>query len=762
MKKKTFFLLTLVVVVSLSKLFSQDPIIGDWKGVSKNKKQEFEIIFHISKNSDNYITTMDIPKHGAIDIKIKETKFIGSKIILKMSENGVLFEGELKDNVIKGLFSMGEDKADLLLNKFENKLPGNTSLVSADEELKKLENYDKGNYKYQVSDYFSRPKATSFRLSPKGKYLSYKEKGSNNKTNVYVKEISTGKVKMAIEEKKELIATYGWINENRLVFFMDKGGDENYHVFATNIDGSNTKDLTPFEGVKASIISLLEEDEDHVIIYMNKNNRQVMEPYKLNVSTGELVQLFKNEDMNNPISDFKFDRLGELRAYTKVINGIENEIYYKDLKTGEFNLIKRLKWYDSFSIIDFNYTSKNKNEAYIVSNLDSDKSRILLYDLKENKILKELYSNPSFDVNGISIAKKNRNYEIDIFYYVGDRAEIVPVSKMAKDIYSLMKKEFGDKDFRIVSSDDDENTMLITVNSDKLYGKYYIYDVKNKKITLLYDLMPQLREEDMVEMRPIKFKSRDGFTIYGYITLPKESSGGKKVPLIVNPHGGPQGVRDYWGFNPEVQLFASRGYATLQVNFRISGGYGKKFLREGFKQVGRKVMDDIEDGVKYCLEQGWVDESKIAIYGASHGGYATLMGLIKTPDLYSCGVDYVGVSNIETLFSSIPEYWKPYKKMLYEVWYDLDDPEELKIAKSVSPINQVDKIKKPVFVVQGANDPRVNIAESDQIVSVLRKKGFYTPYMVKYNEGHGFRREENSLELYKYMLGFFRKNFNKE
>jgi dipeptidyl aminopeptidase/acylaminoacyl peptidase len=271
--------------------------------------------------------------------------------------------------------------------------------------------------------------------------------------------------------------------------------------------------------------------------------------------------------------------------------------------------------------------------------------------------------------------------------------------------------------------------------------------------------MPQLKEADMAEMRPITFKSRDGLTIHGYITLPKAALESKKVPLIVNPHGGPQGIRDSWGFNPETQLFASRGYATLQVNFRISGGYGKEFLRAGFKQVGRKVMDDVEDGVKYIIEQEWIDKDKIAIYGGSHGGYATLMGLVKTPDLYVCGVDYVGISSIFTFFQSVPEYWKPLITMAKEIWYDVDDPTEAEIAKEVSPIFQIDKIKKPLFVVQGANDPRVNINESDQIVVKLREKGFAVPYMVKYNEGHGYGREENRMDLYKSMLGFFAKNF---
>jgi len=380
----------------------------------------------------------------------------------------------------------------------------------------------------------------------------------------------------------------------------------------------------------------------------------------------------------------------------------------------------------------------------------------VLYDFKKNAIVKEVFSNPDYDASTMSRSRK-RNYEIDYFAYNGEKYVITPVSDFFKSFTKQMEKEFPGKEFYVVDSDDDENTFLIVVQSDKLYGTYYQYDNKTKQFSLLYDLMPQLKEADMAEMRPITFTSRDGLTIHGYITLPKEALAGEKVPLVVNPHGGPQGIRDEWGFNPETQLFASRGYATLQVNFRISGGYGKEFLKAGFKQVGRKVMDDVEDGVKYVIEQGWVDKDKMAIYGGSHGGYATLMGLVKTPDLYACGVDYVGVSNIFTFMNSIPEYWKPYLDMLKEIWYDIDNEEEAVIAREASPAYQIDKIKSPLFVVQGANDPRVNINESDQIVEKLRAKGVDVPYMVKYNEGHGFAHEENSIDFYKAMLGFLAK-----
>lgn len=639
-------------------------------------------------------------------------------------------------------------------------LPGDATLPSTKGSLEKLISYDTGDFKYKVEDYFARPKASQFKISPDGNFLSYKEKDKDKKNHVYVKDLKTGKVTKAIEEKEDLVKSYGWLNKKRLFFTQDKGGNENLHLYAADIDGGNLKDLTPFDGVTLGSVKLI-KDTDFVVLTMNKNNKQIFEPYKINFVTGEIIQLYENKDVNSPIDDYIFDKDGNLRGYIVLENGLTTKTYYKDLKTEKFNLIKSTDWSDTFSIIDFNDHSKNKDEAYIVTNLDSDKTKIVLYDLKKNEAIKDIYSNPVYDVSSIRVAGKNRNYELDYISYNGVKNETVPVSTFYKEVDAQLKPQFGDKEFSVVSSDDNNEKLLVVVGSDKLYGTYYEYDTKTKQTKLLYNLMPQLKEEDMAEMRPIEFKSRDGLTIYGYITLPKAALEGKKVPLVVNPHGGPQGIRDDWGFNPEAQLFASRGYATLQVNFRISGGYGKKFQKAGYKQIGRKAMDDVEDGVKYAIQQGWVDKDKIAIYGGSHGGYATLMGLIKTPDLYTCGVDYVGVSNIFTFFDSFPEYWKPYKEMVKQIWYDLDNPEEAKIAKEVSPVFQIDKIKKPLFVVQGANDPRVNINESDQIVKAMRAKGFEIPYMVKYDEGHGFGKEQNRLELYKYMLGFFAENFNK-
>lgn len=745
----------LFAVIATTMMVNAQQIDGDWKGILSVQGVDMELIFHLAAEEGTLSGTMDVPMQGAAGIEVDRVELSGNSVTLKVSAAQISYNGELQGDSIVGIYAQGGMSLPLTLKRFENKLPGNQALVSSDEELQELRGYDKGAYKYSVSDYFARPKASSFRLSPNGRYLSYMEK-DGLKNHVYIKEITTGEVTRVIEEKEEPIKGYGWVNDGRLFYVMDNGGNENYHIYAADIDGSNSLDLTPFENVRAGILSLLKEQKDYIIISMNKDNPQVFEPYKLNVVTGDLDKLYENSDPANPIQGYDFDKEGTLRGYTRMVNGVEMEFYYKNLDTGTFELKKKMNWDDSFGIIAFNYNSPDPDDAYVISNLDSDKTAVVLYDLKNNNRIKEIFSQPQYDVSDMGLSRK-RNFEIDYFSYQGEKKVMVPVSDLYKAIDAGVKKHFPGKIYGVADHDDEENTFLIILQSDKLYGTYYEYKVNTGEFKLLYDLMPQLKEEDMAEMRPITFQSRDGLTLHGYITLPKEALQGKSVPMVVNPHGGAQGIRDSWGFNPEAQLFASRGYATLQVNFRISGGYGKAFLRAGFKQIGRKVMDDVEDGVRYAIAQGWADEDKIAIYGGSHGGYATLMGLVKTPELYICGVDYVGISNIETFFASFPEYWKPLTEMAKQIWYDLDDPAEREIARKVSPLYQIDKIVKPVFVVQGANDPRVNINESDQIVTALREKGLYVPYMVKYNEGHGFYREENRMDFYSTMLGFLAK-----
>lgn len=731
-------------------------VTGSWKGTLNVQGTEMPLIFNVSETEGAYSSTMDSPSQGATDIPMDETTFENNELTLVFKQAGIKYVGTLEESTMTGTFYQGGMEFPLTLEKTEKTIPGNPELPSSDEELDALAALDVGDYKYTIEDYFAKPKASTFRFSPDGKYLSYREKDENGKRHIYVKNIATGEAKRIIEEKEELVRGYGWINNERLIYTMDQGGDENYHVYVVGIDGNDQKDLTPYDGVRAEFSDLLKEDKDHIIVQMNKNKPEVFEPFKVNVVTGETEQLYKNEDAANPIADYNFDKDGNLKAFTKMRDGVEKDIYYAN-EAGEFEILKSLNWKDAFSIVQFDYATENPHDAYVVSNLESDKSEIVRYDLKEDKVIEKVFSNENYDVSDLGVSRK-RNYELDYVSYEGEKGVIVPVSKQYTKLHKKFTKKFGDKQYIVADVTDEEDKYLLYVTSDKLYGKYFSYDVEKDAFKEVFDLMPQLKEEDMAEMRPITFESRDGLTLNGYITLPEAALKGEKVPVIVNPHGGPQGIRDSWGFNPEAQLFASRGYATLQVNFRISGGYGKKFLESGFKQIGRKAMDDVEDGLQYVVDQGWVDKDRAAIYGGSHGGYAVLRGLTKTPDLYACGVDYVGVSNLFTFMKTIPPYWKPYLKIIKEIWYDEDIAEEKEIMNEVSPVFQIDKIKKPLFVVQGANDPRVNIDESDQIVSALRAEGFDVPYMVKYDEGHGFGKEENSIELYKAMMGFYAKH----
>lgn len=632
---------------------------------------------------------------------------------------------------------------------------GNINLPSSDQEMVDLAKKEKGTYKYSVSDYFRHPEQSAFKFSPNGRYISYSEKSSNNKSHVYVKNTETNEIRRVIEEKNELIRGYGWITDSILIYVQDKGGDENYHIFSINIDGTNAKELTPFDGVKVDILlTKIENEPNSLIVSMNKENPSISEPYKINIKTGELKKLFTNADIENPITSYCFDKNGFLKVYFKIENETDNILYYRESETKPFVKTLITTWKQTFNIIDFNYSTSNPNDAYIATNLESNTTEIVLYDFKEKKIVEKLFANPYFDVEELGISKL-RNYELDYYSFEGEKVELIPISETYKKLIAKFNNYFPNKEVTITDYTEDETKYLLYISSDKLYGKYFFYDAKKDQFKEIINLFPQLHEEDMAEMKPIQFMSRDGILVHGYLTIPKNASKNQKVALIVNPHGGPYGVRDSWGFNPETQLFASRGYATLQVNYRGSGGYGKAFSSAGNKQIGRNMLNDLEDGVAFVKTMDFIDPQKVAIYGGSYGGLATLGSLVKTPDLFKCGVDYVGVSNLFTFFNSIPEYWKPYIAQIHEQWYDPNNKTENDIMKAVSPALNVDKIKKPLFVIQGANDPRVNIDESDQIVTNLRKRGFYVPYLVKYNEGHGFSHEENQIQLYESMLGFF-------
>ena len=388
---------------------------------------------------------------------------------------------------------------------------------------------------------------------------------------------------------------------------------------------------------------------------------------------------------------------------------------------------------------------------FAASNINRDKSAIVRLDPATAKEESLIFEHPEVDVAGLDWSRKRKVYtEVQFVTWKRER-KFFDAEMQA--IYADLERQLPGYEIDLQSSNKNETLFVVAAWNDRTQGVRYLYDAAAKALTKLAEIAPWLDENELAEMRPITYQARDGLTIHGYLTLPR--GGGKNLPLIVNAHGGPW-ARDAWGYDPEVQFLVNRGYAVLQVNFRGSTGYGRKFWEASFKEWGRTMQDDVTDGVKYAVAQGIADPKRIAIYGGSYGGYCTLAGLAFTPELYACGVDYVGVSNLFTFLKTIPPYWKPMLDMLYEM---VGNPETDKdLLAAASPALHADNIRAPLLIAQGAQDPRVNIEESNQMVAALKKHHIDVEYLVKDNEGHGFHNEENRFEFYEAMERFLEKH----
>ncbi|HHH54481.1 MAG TPA: S9 family peptidase, partial [Bacteroidetes bacterium] len=589
----------------------------------------------------------------------------------------------------------------------------------------------------------------AYQISPDGKYFSFLASYERRK-NIFIQEIGSDKAKRITSETERDINGYFWANNNRLVFVKDSGGDENYQLLAVDKTGENPKNLTPFDGVRIEIIDDLEDIEDYLIIGMNKNNPMLFEPYRININTGDFVQLAKNENPLEPISSWMTDHDGKLRIAVKMVGGTNTTLMYRENEDEDFKDVITTDFKEQVSPLFFDF--KEKGIVYSSSNLNRDKAAIVRFDMNTGKETGEiLFEHPEVDVNSLGYSRKRK--VLTSISYITDKKHYKFLDNETEDIYNHLRSKLGGYEIAFADHTKDENMFIIRTYSDKSLGAYYLYNKNNNELEKIADVSPWLDENDMAEQKPVKYISRDGLTINGYLTLPVGVKP-ENLPVVINPHGGPW-HRDVWGYNQEVQLLANRGFAVLQMNFRGSTGYGRRFWELSFKQWGKKMQDDISDGVNWLIGQGIADPERVAIYGASYGGYATLAGVTFTPDIYKAAVDYVGVSNLFTFLQTIPPYWKPYLDMMYEM---VGHPEkDKKYLEEASPVFHVDKIKTPLYVVQGANDPRVNIDESDQIVRTLRNKGVDVPYLVKYDEGHGFRNEENRFVFYKSMLGFLMK-----
>lgn len=606
------------------------------------------------------------------------------------------------------------------------------------------QNNSKGNmHLIPMKDFFKNPEKASFQISPNGEYLSFMMP-YKSRMNVFIQKVgSDDAVRITSAEERD-ISGYFWASNNRIVYMKDKGGDENFHMFAVGIDGQTEIDLTPYDKVRVEIVDDLEDIDDEMIISMNKNNPQLFDVYRINIISGEMKEIAKNP---GNITSWVTDHEGKVRIATTT-DGVNNTLLYRKSESDEFQPVLTTNFKESLSPLMFDF----KNEfIYMLSNINRDKLAIVLYDMEKKSEIKMVYENQDVDV--ANLLSSNKRKVITGASFVKAKREYVFWDKETQKEFELLQKLLPGYEVTVISSNKNEDKMLVRTFSDKSRGSYYFFDSKSEKITKLAEATPWLKENELCDMKPVTYKTRDGLIVNGYLTLPKNGEG-KNLPVVVNPHGGPW-YRDNWGFNPEVQFLANRGYAVFQMNFRGSTGYGKQFWSCSFKEWGKKMQDDISDGVKYLINEGIADPKRVAIYGGSYGGYATLAGMTFTPELYACGVDYVGVSNLFTFMNSIPPYWKPYLDMLYEM---VGHPENDKdMLTATSPVFHVDKITSPLMVAQGANDPRVAKAESDQMVEALKKRGIDVPYMVKDNEGHGFHNEENRFDFYRAMEVFFGK-----
>jgi dipeptidyl aminopeptidase/acylaminoacyl peptidase len=596
-----------------------------------------------------------------------------------------------------------------------------------------------------LRDFFKNPESSAYQLSPNGNYLSYLAP-FNKRMNIHVKNVATQEITRITELKDRDVAGYMWVTNERLIYVRDFGGDENYHILAVNIDGSNDVDLTPFESVKAGLIDDLENDDDHVLVSLNTRNPQFFDPYRLNIHTGELTILAENP---GHISSWMTDHDGKLRLATAT-DGVNTSLLYRKTEADEFQNVLTTNFRESVSPLFFTFDNEY---IFASSNLGRDKSAIVLFDIEKGVEIEELFSHDEVDVGGLSYSRKRK--VLTTISYTTWKRQAHFFDEERANLQKRLEKYLGDYEITISSANKAEDTFLVRTYSDRSLGAYYIYFQKEDKIEKITEVSPWLDENELAEMKPIQYQSRDGLTIHGYLTLPKGGTA-KNLPVVVNPHGGPW-ARDGWGFNPEIQFLANRGYAVLQMNFRGSVGYGRAFWEASFKEWGLAMQDDVTDGVNWLIKQGIADKEKVAIYGGSYGGYATLAGITLTPDLYACAVDYVGVSNLFTFMETIPPYWEQFRQMLYEMVGNPDDAADNARMKATSPVFLIDEIKAPLLIAQGANDPRVAQAESDQMVAALQKNGIDVEYLLKTDEGHGFRNEENRFEFYEAMEGFLGK-----
>jgi len=598
--------------------------------------------------------------------------------------------------------------------------------------------------KIPLRDFFKNPVSRGYDLSPDGQTLSFLQPWES-RMNIFIRPTAGGEAKRLTNEKDRDIRNYAWKGNGFVVYAMDDKGDENFHLKRVDLKSGEVKDLTPFPKVRSEIIDdLADVSETDVLITLNKRNPEVFDAYRLNVATGEMKMVAQNP---GKVDRWITDHAGVIRAATQT-DGVNTSLLTRPDEKTAFKMVLTTNFREAVNPQFFTFDNKN---LYATSNIGRDKAAVVTIDPSNGKELEKLYENPDVDVDALAYSKKRKVVTFAAFDTW--KTERKFFDKQSETMYKTLSEKLPGYEVEVVANDKAEDKFIVVASNDRSPGSRNLFDAKTATLTKLVDVAPWLKESELAPMKPVEYKSRDGLTIHAYLTLPLGREA-KNLPVVINPHGGPW-YRDTWGFNPEVQFLANRGYAVLQMNFRGSTGYGRKFWEASFKQWGQAMQDDITDGVQWLIKQGIADPKRVAIYGGSYGGYATLAGVAFTPDLYAAAVDYVGVANMFTFMKTIPPYWKPFLDMFHEM---VGDPEKDKaMMEAVSPVMHADKIKTPLFVAQGAHDPRVNKDESDQMVAALKKRGVEVEYMVKDNEGHGFHNEENRFDFYGAMEKFLAK-----
>ena len=592
---------------------------------------------------------------------------------------------------------------------------------------------------------FGNPERTFPRLSPDGSRLAWIAP-HDGVLNVWIAPLRAdpgqddavdwAAAQVVTDDRDRGIRMFTWAHDARhLLYIQDTGGDENWRLHDVNLETMQRRDLTPFPGVQVQLIAGNKKFPTEVLIGLNRDNPQLHDVYRLDLLTGDLTLVEKNPGFAGWVAD---EELAVRGAFAPLPDGSMN-LMVRDQAGTEWRELLSIPA-DDVTTTDVVSFSEDGQSLLVITPLEANTSRLLRVDLA-TKAIEVLAEDPEADVDGVVLHPDT--VEPQIVTVVKDRAEFIVLDPAIEaDLKAVRALHPGDPS--ISGREHANSPWLAAFTNDAGPVAYYVYDPAAHTGRFLFDARPELNRYQLAAMEPFSFTSRDGLTIHGYATFPPGADR-RDLPAVLDVHGGPQ-VRDEWGWNPEAQWLANRGYLCVQVNYRGSTGYGKDFVTAGDHEWGAKMHDDLIDAVDYIVGQGWAARDNVAIYGGSYGGYAALVGAAFTPDVFRCAVDIVGPSNLKTLLETIPPYWAP---MIAQLYKRVGNPEtEADFLWSRSPLSRAGDIRIPLLIAQGANDPRVKQAESEQIVAALKDAGIDYEYLLFPDEGHGFAKPENRLKFY--------------